>query len=107
MKPNLLAYKDLRDSLTIQPPLYIHVGDVYYDPRINRFIQLRETREDCLIFGSPCEFYNDAKTTVFNHQGPVSDLNILEKVEDVSKFERARLSEQSFYRVKEEFEPVS
>ena len=64
-------------------------GDVYYDPKIDRFLQLRERHDDHLVFGEHCGFYNDAKTTIIINAYPLAYLEELEKVADVEKFEKA------------------
>jgi hypothetical protein len=37
-------------------------GDVYYDEKVNRFVQLRAMHDDFMLFGGFAEYYDDART---------------------------------------------
>lgn len=37
-------------------------GEVFFDTKVKRFLQLRGKHDDYLIFGGFTEYYNDAKT---------------------------------------------
>lgn len=88
-------YRVWKDDLVSSKPDYEFEGDVYYDPRTNQFLQLRERHEDHPVFGKFCDFYRDAKTIVAarNQRFPLEYLEGLKKVERPEELEEAEYRE--------------
>ncbi len=64
-------------------------GDVYFDPRTNRFIQVRKQTNNKLHCGEFCEYYEDAQTCLLTQTLSRDYLDGLVKVEDIDKFDKA------------------
>ena len=80
----------LEKELGLGKPPEQFKGDVYYDPRgAGHFVQLRGRRRDKLIFGEPCEYYDDAQTCIITQTRSADYLESLVKIEDIEKFDKA------------------
>ena len=80
----------------------IHEGDVYYSPKANAFLQVRQICEDHVLCGGMTTFYNDAKTTISTQ--PLSFKYVLgcKKVTTLDDMKEAELDPMiNAWRVKE------
>ncbi len=85
---DLDPFDDWSESIALG--LIQHDGDVYYDPRgAGHFVQLRRCKGDKLVFGEPCEYYEDAQTCIITQIRSADYLESLVKIEDIGKFDKA------------------
>ncbi len=69
-------YTNLKKEVT-------RIGNIYYDPEKNKFLELRKITDEYLEFGGYTDYFSSAKTTLGIQRRAFSVLNHLELVNDV------------------------
>ncbi len=68
-------------------PVEVHKGKVYYDPRTNQFIQIREIGPE-YARDNFANYYSDCQTQIDSCSVPISEeyFSQLEEVKDITKY---------------------
>jgi len=76
-------------------PIIIAPGQVLYDPKVNKFLRIRETGIPYCVCSDYCDYYEDTGTTIHSIRFPVSYLEALIRV--VSPVEHPDICEWDGY----------
>ncbi|MBU6414902.1 hypothetical protein KGQ34_01495 [Patescibacteria group bacterium] len=85
------------------PEFKEHAGDVFYDPKTNRFIQVRGLHDDYVACGGFTIFYEDARTNKSSQQLSHEYVDALVKITCIDKTDFA-FFDRFGWKVKEKTE---